>query len=180
MDGRVEARDLTLEKLKVVLEREVVGRTSYLEAIILLAHLVRAELGERAGVRLAEFAIDLSDLNQGIVSETFRPAHLDNRAPESSREWYWRVQLALALECEFRFRYKRNLPIAAQSIAHLAKVDAQTLINWRKELMARRVSNELALMRFHDGLGYIADVPKEELQMTAREIVRNVNRRRLV
>jgi hypothetical protein len=177
-NGRAEACALILEDLKGVLEQEGTTRASYIKAIALLAQFVRATLGIRAGARMAGLAIALSDLNHGTVSEILQPAHRNNRTLDTSWEWSRRAHLALALECHHR--YGANLQQASQLLAHSAKVRPETLINWRKELMARRVNNELANLMFQNGLKRIAELRTQELKSAAREFSKIADQRRLV
>jgi hypothetical protein len=162
------------ERLKSALGRATADRASYIAAIIPIAQFVNATLGTDMGVRLMKLALALADLDRGVVVPLLKPAPLQAGSSMPSEEWALRAHAALALECLILSGVKPA--IAAKELAAGAKIDTETLINWRRELRAQsRKKNTLARTIFENGLTSIRELNKSELRTMAHDFIKQAD-----
>jgi hypothetical protein len=166
-DGFAEAVLLVLGRVKEALEKKPADRDSYIDALLALTDLIRRLAGDRAAQRMLHLVYALSDLNNGIVSKLLEPSERTGAKP--SVLWAQQAYAALALEC--LVRTGAGLDEAARHVALGRRFATDTVINWRKEFRADRVSNKVGQAMFTNGLSRIDQFDANQLRGLAEGFI---------
>lgn len=124
-------------------------RTAYFMALMTIGNYLCSNAAAHLGSRFLTLAIELNDLDAGIVAPLLRPAHVENRAGDSSVVWIKRAHVALGIEALIEAGFSRKnaarVAVEHENVRHFIgasnAVPEKVALSWRDEFSKGRVKN---------------------------------------